>query len=67
MKPVVAGTALLILAGTAHAGSMADPVVEPVLSPVVVEEAAADSSAPSAALVLALMTIAVFGAAAAGN
>ena len=64
MKNLAFLTALaLATAGTAQAGGYEEPMVEPI----VVVEDAAQSSAPSAPLVLALMTIMVFGTAAASN
>lgn len=61
MKSIVLGASLFFAASTAFAGGYDTPYVDP---PVIVEDAA-DSSANSAPLVLGIMTLLLFGAAAA--
>ena len=57
----------IALATSASAGNYDAPADPPVMAPVVIEQAAEASSAPSAAFVLGLITLAVFGTAAASN
>lgn len=60
MKSLVLGASLFFAASTAFAGSYDTPYVAP---PVIVEDAA-DSSANTGGLVLGIMTLLLFGAAA---
>lgn len=61
MKRIAASLALVVAAGVAQADGLSDPIVEPT----VIADAATDSSAPSAGFILGLMTLVVFGTAAA--
>lgn len=61
MKRIAASLVFVVAAGTAQADGMSDPIVEPA----VIAEAATASSAPSAGFILGLMTLVVFGTAAA--
>lgn len=63
MKHVIAGACLFLSAAAATAGGYSEPQVMP---PVIVEDAQ-NSSGDSAMLVLGLMTILVFSAAASSN
>lgn len=64
MKKLAASAAFILFATGASAGGYDDPVVyHPVMPPEVIEKDAKASSAPSAEIVLAIMTLLVFGAA----
>lgn len=67
MKHFAIAAVILGAASAATAGSLDAPADPPVIAPAVIAEDAASSSAPSAMFVLALMTVAMFGAAASSN
>ncbi len=61
MKSIVLGTSLFFAASTAFAGNYDPPYIDP---PVIIEDAA-NSSTDSGGIVLGIMTLLLFGAAAA--